>query len=313
MEKIIRFGRFPFLLLLTGFALAGSSFAQSVTQLNRWEGEDIDAKDGGVFVSFQLSESSKDALQSDVSMSVINLISKKSYEFSQAVGESAQPIIWRLPSGKYAIRNIKALGADGKVYNAKFKKKTGRKFIIRKRFLSNLSTLVVTTEPGEILNIQKKRIKSRFNPTDAAIIKNFKGVINGFKAKIEIEFGKEPPPDTNQSETRTNREVGMFFRLNLFKNNAMAPMVAATIASTDSQIRDCYGEALQRVGDFRGDVKFKFALAKQAGPFKKISIGSGSIGDQQFHECMLLALQQLKFSEIKAMLGELVYHFEYES
>ncbi len=299
--------------LLTGFALPGSALAQSVVQTNRWEGEDIDAKDGGLFISFQLSEASQDALQSDISMSVVNLITKKVFEFSQPAGKSDQPIIWRFPSGKYGIRTIKALGADGKVYNAKFKKKSGRKFIVRKRFLSNLSTLIITTEPGEILSIQIQRAKSRYNPTDAVILKNFKGVTNGFKGKVEIEFGKDPPPDSAQSESKANREIGMFFRLNLFKNNAMAPMVAAAIASVDSQIRDCYGDALQRLGDIRGDAKFKFALAKQAGPFKKISIGTGSIGDQQFHECMLVALQQLKFPEIKAMLGELVYYFEFES
>jgi hypothetical protein len=314
---VLRYARY----LLTGWLLMSPPlFAEGPTKLNQWTAGPLSPDEGALFLYFEPSAktSAAEVIQSEVTVSVLNLITKKTYAFSQSIGRGASPTIWRLPSGKYVVRSLKAMGSDGKVYNARFQKKVGKRFLIKKQHISHLSTWIVFTVAGDALKIGIKKQKNSYQPTDAEVLKNFKGIINGLNGKMELPF--DPPESEDDESTKkpaadplisSTRTIGMFFRLNMFKNNSHAPQIAAMIASIDQKIRKCYADALDRNPESRGEVVYRFAISKETKNFKKLSVSKSAISDEEMQNCIATHLTELQLPALKSMIGELIFNFEY--
>lgn len=110
---------------------------------------------------------------------------------------------------------------------------------------------------------------------------------------------------------RLARQISMFYRLDLRKDNAHSLRVAAAMREHDNVLRDCYMKRLDDSPQLRGNVELTFALSKTAQAFTEINHVGGSMKDKSLVGCLKQRLAEIPFSPPHDIHGSLNYSFNY--
>lgn len=290
-----------------------------------WQGEYFNGKQGGVFLKIKLQgfkvskgRASTFTITNDAQVTVFNILNKKPYVLSQPVNEAAgvPRKVWKLPSGKYAIRTIELVDAEGS--KRRYAPARPQTFAIKRACLANLG--VWTLKPdGPGLGVTFAMNSNPYKETGDRRQSSIVAVINGFNGLIQERFaGKEllhkgEAGYEGKSEMRavvtSTRQISMFFRLDLFRHNHHAREIADILTTYDANLRTCYSRRLDDNPKLQGEIKFNFILAKDTGTMSKLKHRGGSIDDPKLVECLYYELAQIQFPVREAMLGELTYTF----
>ena len=110
---------------------------------------------------------------------------------------------------------------------------------------------------------------------------------------------------------RLARQISMFYRLDLRKDNAHSQRVATAMREHDNVVRDCYMKRLDDSPQLRGNVELTFALSKTAQAFTDINHVGGSMKDKSLVGCLKQRLAEIPVSPPHDIHGSLNYSFNY--
>ena len=118
--------------------------------------------------------------------------------------------------------------------------------------------------------------------------------------------------DTGQTTLaayRVVRRIGMYYKLDLMKDNLHAPSTAAVMRRSEARFRDCYIERLEDQPHLHGQFALSFELSKQTGGMHHIAWIGGDLKDKQLVRCVMHHLGNLTFYPPHDMQGQLLYTF----
>jgi hypothetical protein len=109
------------------------------------------------------------------------------------------------------------------------------------------------------------------------------------------------------------RQISMFYRLDLLRDNEHSKDMAAIMHIYDAPVRACYVERLDDQPWLKGDVDLSFAMSKQSGGMEKIRHVGGTLRDPALVQCLKRRLAEIPFQPPRDMRGKLRYRFESSS
>jgi hypothetical protein len=115
---------------------------------------------------------------------------------------------------------------------------------------------------------------------------------------------------TTLATYRARREVAMFYRVDLRRDNAHSPAVAGVIRANDARLRTCYTDRLAEAPDLKGQMVFSFRLSRRSGTMSRIARVGGSLDDKRLEQCLRQRLAKLAFHPPRDMGGTLAYDFD---
>ncbi len=108
----------------------------------------------------------------------------------------------------------------------------------------------------------------------------------------------------------TTRQISMFFRLDLYKDNAFNSDVIQALQGFDSKLRGCYTGALNENNALRGNIVLKLLISEKTGTIRQIRRSGGSLVDGGLTNCLVKELLQIPLPVRKNMIGELSFMFD---
>ncbi len=106
------------------------------------------------------------------------------------------------------------------------------------------------------------------------------------------------------------RQISMFYRLDLKRDNAHSKAMAAIMHIYDAPVRACYVDRLDSLPTLKGDVDLSFAVSKESGGMEKIKHVGGTIKDPQLVKCLKRRLADIPFQPPRDLQGKLRYRFD---
>lgn len=153
----------------------------------------------------------------------------------------------------------------------------------------------------------------------AVLLGSLAGCITSRKDQMSRPLERSVPespdlkaPSTLLASYRTIRQVSMFYRLDLRKDNGHSPKVAAAIRLHDSQVRDCYATRLDSTPQLRGNVELTFALSKSAQAFRDINRVGGTMTDKSLVGCLKQRIAEIPVNPPHDIYGSLDFNFSYK-
>jgi hypothetical protein len=298
--------------------------------LNEWKGEYFDQKQGGLYLKTQLkgfkASQQTSYITGNVQITIWNILKKKAYSISHPLGDDPEGYprgLYKLPSGKYEVRQIVMVDAAGtkRVWKADPEAGLKQSFLVKRQCLSNLGlwTLSPTGKVG--LAVKFAMIPNTYKEEGAKADSSVAAVLNGYTGLIQEKIGGkkvlkgaasnyEGANELRATITFT-RQIAMFYKLDLFRHNYHGKAIANVLTVYDPNLRRCYTDRLDFNDALRGDVKFTFLLSKQTGTMSKLKASGGSAsGDPKLVECMYNELAAIQFPVPENMIGELTYIFD---
>jgi hypothetical protein len=311
--------------LLMGGATCADDASGAPQPLAEWKGEYFDKKQGGLFVrvglkGFKASKQTK-FITGNAQIVVYNILKKKSYTVSHRLAglDGAPSELWKLPAGKYEVREIALVDTAGvrRTWRSKDNKGERRTFIVKRQSLSNLGVWVVSPSGRDDLEVKFTMVPSTYKEGGSRSDSTVRAVVNGFTGLEQEIFGGKGAgsgAEGNQREMRATvtitRQIAMFYKLDLFRFNNHARSIASVLALSDTNLRTCFTNRLEWNESLRGDVKFTFLLSKSSGTMTKLKHTGGTANDAKLVECMYFELAQIQFPVPENMIGELTYTFD---
>ena len=310
--------------LLCSFAFTASLVAASATSLSEWRGEYFKKKEGAFYLVLDTVgfEGQAGQFSSRVQIKLVNLLSKKIFTLAQRPiakqSQGAQVRQWKLPSGKYALRQIKLVDGLGK--KRLWQARRGRTFIVKRVMLSNLGRWTLAPKGKAGLRLRIRHEANTYEEAGASADSSLAAVINGFNGLTQKVYGGKKVLQaaeddySTENELRatftTRRNIAMVFQLNLFKHNYLAKQVATILSVHDPQLRTCYTDRLRFNDALRGEVGFTFLLSKSTGSMTKLKHTGGTLRDPKLVQCLYYELAAIQFPINTTMIGEINYTFE---
>ncbi len=304
-------------------AQAGPGVAPQLAQpLVEWNGQYFDKKQGGMFTALELSGFSR-AVTTNIIVYIEDILQQKPYQISLKPDNSGPfggaVAVWLLPSGKYHIKQI--VMVDGAGVKRTWIDPSGKTtLIVRRQCLSNLGEWLLQPLGKDGLRVGFKMVPSRYKESGPKSQSSIAGVFDGFSGMLQEAFGGKKvlqgAADNYGSahEMRRTisftRQISMFFKLDLLRQNRYARGVADVLITYDANMRKCYSDRLDFNDELRGDVRFTFLLSKATGTFIKLKATGGSINDPKLSECLYRELSHMQFSVAENLVGELVYTYD---
>ncbi|WP_141733710.1 hypothetical protein [Oligoflexus tunisiensis] len=297
------------------FLSLGSLQAQVTTLVPKvWNGEAL-LKDEGLFY-LQASILDSDAKHKGGSFSFV-LFGKKQKK-SYSVQFDTMPLgqhpdkVWKLKEDEYQITQVQHVDNQGRRWTWKGPYRTPLK--VKSRSLSNLGIwyLVQLKQPGQLsILIKDSRNVFQKDKTQGSIAR----VIDGLSGREQATF--EQKAAARQGEIRavfrSTRTIGMFYKLNLFRQNHHAPKVIGVLQSNDPDIRTCYTDFLERTAPAQGTITYTMLLSHQTHSIRSLKVKQSQIKDDRFLECLYYKLMALSFPIKESMIGELSLIFQISS
>ncbi len=317
------------LILVAGFVLvSGAALAQKSVPFTAapWKGEFFTPKQGGLYVkvlpkNFAASEQTK-FLTGNVQLTVYNLLSKRFYVISHALGdvEGFPREIWKLTSGKYEIRSIEMVDMAGQKRRWVSGPSTRKTFVVPRQSISNLGLWTLKPFGKDKLSVKFDMIPNSYTESNSKSESSVAAVVDAFSGLIQERFGGKKVIEGSDDGYSTNkqvratitftRQISMFYALNLFRHNYVAQEVSNVLVVYDPNIRRCFTDRLEEKEDLRGDVKFTFLLSKATGTMNKVKNTGGTASDPLLVRCMYLELGQMQFPIKENIVGEVTYTFD---
>lgn len=290
-----------------------------------WKGEHFDKAQGGIFlrISFAGFKSSAPtrAMLGPIRITLSSLLDGKMYLITHEISSlgTGPRQIWKLPSGKFEIETVSMIDPSGTKRQWKKVKKGQNVVIVRRQCLSNLGTWNISPIGLDGMSLSISMTPSDYREEGPKVESSVAAVVDGLSGMVqEILGGKrvikasernfESKSDMRHT-VKYNRQISMFYRLDLFKHNYHGREIAKVLDTNDGLIRNCYSTALDATETLKGDLRFTFLLSAKTGTMMKLRHSGGSIVDPKMINCVYTALGQMQFAVPENMIGDLRYTF----
>jgi hypothetical protein len=296
----------------------------NVTKLlavKEWRGEYFKKKEGGLFLKTSLVEFAG-VVTSNVQVTLFGIIQQQYYTFSNTqVALSAAPReIWKLPSGKYRLERVELIDHAGvrRTWAANPNSKVA--VLVPRVMVSNLGLWTIKPLGSNGLSIKFQMIANTYSEKSAAKDSSVAAVVNGFTGSVQKVIGGKKViegADRDYSDDKTlratasfTRQIGMYYRVDMFKHNKYAKDIMSAISAFDPKIRQCYTSALNQNSLLKGDLVFQVVASAKTGTIRQARKSKGSISDGGMIDCIIEELGQIPMPIQENMLGELTFIFE---
>lgn len=115
---------------------------------------------------------------------------------------------------------------------------------------------------------------------------------------------------TTLATYRVLRQVSMFYKLDLLKDNVLTAAMADIMRTNDEKIRECYVSRLEEAPTLKGQIALSFLVSKASGGIRRVSQVGGTLTDRPLLGCISRELAKLSLNPPKSLRGRLVYSFD---
>ncbi|HYX36698.1 MAG TPA: hypothetical protein VE954_26610 [Oligoflexus sp.] len=276
-----------------------------------WNGEALQKDEGLFYLQGSIIDSNAQHKGGSFSFVIFGKNQQKSYSVqfdTIALGQHPDKV-WKVKEDEYQISLVQHVDTQGKRWIWKGPYRTP--LLVKSRSLSNFGIwyLVQLKQAGQ-LSILLKASKNIFtaNKSQGSIAR----VIDGMTGRDQATF--EQKAAARQGEIRavfrSTRTIGMYYKLNLFRQNQYAPKVIGVIQSNDPDLRTCFTDFLDRGATGQGTVTYTMLLSNQTQSMKTLKVKQAEIKDERFLECLYYKLMALSFPIKESMIGELSLIFQ---
>lgn len=317
-----------------GFNLAFLSFAFLIFYSNigtantaafQWKGEDFLKKQGGFFLYLEIADAKRKSITvlKPIEIKVYGVLQRKHYTFKQWASDfnsKLQATVWKLPAGKYVIKEIKFMDNKKQSYRWAGKKSKKLRFLIRRHGLSNLGRWnLKLAKNGQVL-LKIKMMPNTFRSRRPVGEEAVSAIYHGFNGSIQKVIGnhklskkkkKRSPEDKNTLlyRHRSVRNISLKWTINMYRYQHHAQHVNEVISSHDPYLRKCYTDRLEEEFGLKGSVSFAFILSKKTDSIRKLKRLKSSLDSPILFKCLRENLLSMQFSLNKNILGKIKFEF----
>ena len=115
---------------------------------------------------------------------------------------------------------------------------------------------------------------------------------------------------TTLATYKVNRNVGMYYKLDLGKENRYANAMATLLRQQEEKFRACYLTRLDQTPELRGLIAFSFVVTKAGGNMDHIKRVGGSLDDPRLSACLSRELAKVPLNPPRNIRGKLLYSFD---
>jgi hypothetical protein len=305
-------------------ALAPLSASAAPPSLAEWKGEYFEKRQGALYLKvglkgFKASKQSSSTV-TNVQITITNLLKKRDFLVSHELQdvEAGPRTVWKLPSGKYTVKQLEMVDAAGVRRTWKATKK--RAFSVKRLCISNLGLWTLSPKGEDGLSVKFAMVANSYRETGSKKDSSVAAVVNGFNGLIQEKLAGKAllaKADDDYSSPRElratltfTRQIAMFYKLDLMRHNHHAREVAEVLSTFDPNLRTCYTDRLEYNDKLKGDVTFTFLLSKETGTMSKLRHTGGTADDPKLVECIYYELAKIQFPVAENMLGELTYTYD---
>jgi hypothetical protein len=308
---------------IPGFDLcmAGTVPAKPVKAVKEWNGEFFKKKEGAVFVK-TIASGFPATASANVMVTLFGIIEQQSYTFSNA--QTAADVypreIWKFVSGKYRIDRVDFIDQSGVKRAWVGDPKAPFVILIPRIMLSNLGVWALSPVGKDGLSIKFSMTPNTYQEKGAAKDSSVAAVVNGFTGTIQQVIGGKKIIDgaendyssaTSLRSTATfARQIGMYYKVDLFKHNQYSKDLMASLAAFDLNLRTCYIKALDSNSKLKGDLVFQVITSAVSGTIRQARKSKGTVSDGAMIDCLIAELQQIPMPVQENMIGELSFQFD---
>jgi hypothetical protein len=283
----------------------------TITVPKVWNGEALQKDEGLFYLQGSIVDSDAQHKGGSFSFVILGKKQQKAYSlvFDTGVLFLHPDKVWKLIEDDYQIVQVQHVDDKGKRWIWKGPYRT--EFFVKSRSLSNFGIwyLVQLKEAGQLrLIIKPSKNIFKANKSQGSIAR----VIDGQTGREQANF--EQKSAVRQGEIRavmrSTQTIGMFYKLNLYRQNQYAPNVLGVIQANDSDLRTCFIEHLDRGSREHGTIIYTMLLSHQTHSIKTLKIKKTEIRDEGFMECLYYKLMGLSFPIKESMIGELALIFQ---
>ncbi len=309
---MIRVARLASIIGLSFFLLWGSLNAEVVTLTPKiWNGEALQKDEGLFYLQAAIIDSGAQHRNGAFSFVLFGKNLQKSYSVQYETTTLGQhpDKVWKLKEDEYQVLQIQHIDAQGKRWTWKGPYRSS--FFVKGQSLANLGIwyLVQLKQAGQ-LSFLAKPSKNIFLPgkSQGSIARIIDG-LTGYD-QLTLEQKAAQKKGEIRAVLRSSRTIGMFYKLNLFRQNQSANSVMGVIQSNDPDLRSCYTDLLDRAPPTQGSMVYTMVLSNQTQSLKTLKIKKADIQDPKFSECLYYKLMALSFPVKESMIGELSLIFQ---
>lgn len=128
-------------------------------------------------------------------------------------------------------------------------------------------------------------------------------------AGIIIQPQLAPDGYRNLGIEHVERQIGMFYKLDLAQDNRHAQSMVQVMRYFDDRLRSCYTDRLEEQPDLQGLLIVRFKLSKDTGMMRKIKRAGGNLSDTKVFRCLKRQLARMPFDPPRDLDGTLYYRF----
>jgi hypothetical protein len=306
--------------------MGGSAIASTLSSpLDPWHGEYMGENEGAIYVRFYLDNFRKTRSIKDITNSVFmnlrNTSSGKLYVLSQAPTESSADVlsIWKIPAGQYSLEKL-SINENTGITRSWTSDKWVAKISVKYLHLSNLGQIRISPFGKFGLKVTMLSAPNLFINT--ASHQTFVAVLDAYRGRVQKTLGgnlvqKGAKDNFSMSgEARTaftlSRQISMVYQVSSSGTQASRRLLSSTLTAQDAELRRCYMDQLDLQSGLRGTVNFNFKIAANNGSFQSLRYNGGTLASPKGVECLTLALKKLQFPINKALVGQLIFQFNYD-
>jgi len=290
----------------------GPLHAQVTTLVPKvWNGEALQKDEGLFYLQGSIIDSDAQHKGGSFSFTLFGKKQQKAYsvQFDTNVLGQHPDKVWKLKEDDYQIAQVQHVDSKGKRWIWKGPYRTG--LLVKSRSLSNLGIwyLVQLKQAGQLsLLIKPSKNIFQANKSQGSIAR----VIDGQTGREQATFEQKAAAGQGEIRAvmRSTRTIGMYYKLNLFRQNQYAPTVVGVIQSNDPDLRTCFTDLLDRGSSEQGTISYTMLLSNQSHSIKTLKIKKTEIKDERFLECLYYKLMALSFPVKESMIGELSLIFQ---
>ncbi|RZA26574.1 MAG: hypothetical protein EOP10_03165 [Proteobacteria bacterium] len=293
--------------------------------LDPWNGEYMGENEGAVYVRFYLDGFRKTRSFKDITNSVFmnlrNTKTGKLYVLSQAPTESTADVlqIWKIPSGQYSVEKL-SINENTGITRAWTSAGQSAKAVVKNLHLSNMG--MVRLSPFGKFGLKMSVLSAPNTYENTASHQSFVAVVDAYRGRLQKTLGgaqlqKAAKDNFSVSgEARTaftmSRQISMIYQVNSTGTQGSRQLLSSTLSAQDGELRRCYMDQLDLTLGLRGTVTYNFKIAANNGSFQLLRYNGGTLTSPKAVECLTLALKKLQFPINKALVGQLIFQFNYD-
>lgn len=276
-----------------------------------WNGEALQKDEGLFYLQSAIIDSNAQHSNGSFSFTLFGKNQQKAYSVqyeTRTLGQHPDKV-WKVKEDEYQILQIQHIDARGKKWT--WIGPYRQSLVVKSQSLSNMGIwyLVQLRQAGQ-LSFLIKPSKNIFIPEKSQ--GSIARIIDAMGGHEQLALTQKASHKQNEIRAvfSTSRTIGMFYKLNLFRQNQYAPTVLGVIQSNDPDLRTCYTDLLDRVKSAQGTLTYTMLLSHQTQSAKTLKVKHSDIQDERFLECLYYKLMALSFPVKESMIGELSLIFQ---